>query len=209
MSQQHDWARERAAAQLTASAETKRATLSECLSDIVSAATVMADALRAGGKVLLCGNGGSAADCQHMAGELVGRFAKDVRRPALAALALTTDTSFITAQANDESFDSIFERQVQALGRAGDVLVAISTSGRSANVLAAASAAREVGMRVIALTSKGASLATVSDVAICVPSVDTQRIQEAHLAIEHVLCDLTEQTLFGDNWSVPPTESSR
>jgi D-sedoheptulose 7-phosphate isomerase len=127
----------------------------------------------------------------------VGRFRPGIERPGLAAVALTTDSSIVTAYANDVGFDAVFARQVQALGRAGDVLVAISTSGASRNVLRAADAARSLGMRVVALTGNRGSLAAMADVAVEVPSDDTQHIQEAHLAVEHAVCVLVEDMLFG------------
>jgi len=147
-------------------------------------------------KVLIFGNGGSAADAQHMAAELVGQVRR-VRAP-LAAIALTTDTSVVTAIANDFGFEQVFARQVTALGRPGDVAVAISVSGTSGNVLAGVHAAREAGMRVIAITgSRAATLAGLADVAITVGARDTQAIQEAHLVAEHALCDAVELQLFG------------
>ena len=140
---------------------------------------------------------GSAADCQHMAAEFVSRLSPQFERRALPALALTTDTSFLTAFGNDCGFEGIFKRQVEALGSSGDVLLAISTSGNSANVLRAVEAARRREIRTIALTGSAGQLAELADVAIRVPSVDTQYIQETHLAVEHVLCELVEYILFG------------
>ena len=133
---------------------------------IAAAADLIAASFRRNGKVLLCGNGGSAADCQHMAAELVGRLTREMDRPGLPAIALTTDTSFLTAYANDVGFDAVFARQVQALGAAGDVLIAISTSGGSRNVLAAAEEARRKGLSVVALLGEDGPLATAADVAI-------------------------------------------
>jgi D-sedoheptulose 7-phosphate isomerase len=152
------------------------------------------DCLRAGGKLLLCGNGGSAADCQHLAAELTGRLVRD-RRP-LAALALTTDTSALTCIANDYSFADVFARQVTALGRPGDCLVAVSTSGNSENVIRAVQAAREAGMTVIGLLGRdGGKLAALCDTSIVVPAQSTARIQEAHIFIGHTLCGMAEQAL--------------
>jgi phosphoheptose isomerase len=179
------------------SAEVKCKIAETCVESIAAAANLMADTYRSGGKVLLCGNGGSAADCQHMAAELVNRLTADFERPGLPAIALTTDTSFITAFANDCSFEGIFERQVQTLGNTGDVLVAISTSGRSPNVIRAVKAAQSADMRAIAITRDGGHLSRIADVAISVPSANAQCIQEAHLAIEHMLCHLVERILFG------------
>lgn len=190
-----DSLRETARSHLNESALVKRDTANKCVEDIAAAADLFAAVFRAGGKVLLCGNGGSAADCQHMATEFTGRFNRNVQRNGLPAIALTTDTSFLTAYANDVGFDEIFSRQVQALGRPGDLLVAISTSGNSTNVLSAAQAARTKGMRVISLTGAAGKLVGLADIAIRIPSHDTQRIQEAHIAVEHAICDMVEQLL--------------
>jgi len=151
-------------------------------------------ALRAGGTLFFAGNGGSAADAQHLATEYVVRY--QTSRPALRALALTTDTSLLTACANDMGFDEVFARQLDALARPGDVLSLHSTSGESPNVIRAAQAARARGVTVIALVGKsGGQLAALADVALVVPSDDTARIQELHLAIEHVVCDMVEERL--------------
>jgi D-sedoheptulose 7-phosphate isomerase len=163
---------------------------------IARAADLVANAFRAGGKLLLCGNGGSAADCQHMAAEFVSRFAPDLVRPGLPAIALTTDTSMMTAYANDFSFDGVFARQVQALGRRGDVLLGISTSGKSTNVVLAVEEARRIGLSVIALVGDGGPLADAADVALRVASRDTALIQQVHLAIEHLICHLVERSLY-------------
>jgi D-sedoheptulose 7-phosphate isomerase len=189
--------RDRARAHLLESAEVKRRVVEQCLEAIFSAAHLIADTFQAGGKVLLCGNGGSAADCQHMAAELVSRLTKDFERPGLPAIALTTDTSFLTAFANDCGFEGVFARQVQALGKVGDVLIGISTSGNSPNVIRAVEAAQVAHMRMVVITGSGGRLAGMAHVAIAVPSANTQYIQEAHLAIEHILCDLVERHLFG------------
>lgn len=162
--------------------------------DVARAAQQISDTLRRGGKVMFCGNGGSAADSQHLASEFTGRFVND-RRP-LAALALSTDSSALTCIANDYAFDQVFERQLRGLGRAGDVLVAISTSGKSANVLRAVHAAREIGIGVIGLLGRdGGPLRPLCDVALVVPSNATARIQEAHIFIGHTLCALVEEAL--------------
>jgi D-sedoheptulose 7-phosphate isomerase len=154
-----------------------------------------ARSLRAGGRILTCGNGGSAADAQHIAAELAGRLSRE--RPALPALALTANTSDLTAIGNDYGFDHVFARLVQAHGREGDVAVAISTSGNSPNVLAAVREARERGLRTIGLVGKGGGkLAPLVDCAIVVPSDDTQRIQESHITIGHALCELVDEALF-------------
>lgn len=166
---------------------------------IVAAAAIMARSLRADGKVLSCGNGGSAADSQHFAAELVGRF--ETERPGLAAIALTTDTSALTALANDYGFDRVFAKQVDALGAAGDVLLAISTSGNSENVLRAVEAAQRKNVAVVALTGRGggaiARALSSGDVEIRVPADRTCRIQEVHLLTIHCLCDLIDAEFVG------------
>lgn len=161
---------------------------------VQQAGSLAGDALKAGGKLMFCGNGGSAADSQHLAAELTGRFIKD-RRP-LAAVALSTDTSALTCIGNDYSFDEVFARQVAGLGRSGDVLIGISTSGNSRNVIRAVEEAKKIGVRVIGLLGRdGGALAPLCDVAIVVPSQVTARIQEAHILIGHTLCGLVEQSL--------------
>jgi D-sedoheptulose 7-phosphate isomerase len=168
-----------------------------CAEDVAKAASLAADAIRAGGKVLICGNGGSAADAQGLATELVSTLTTDRRRPAIPAIALTTDTSILTAIANDFGFDGVFARQVEAIGRRGDVLVGISTSGASRDVLLAVREARERGLATIALTGdRGGELAGLVDVAIRVPSDATSHIQEGHLAIEHALAFAVEDALY-------------
>ena len=158
------------------------------------AAALATRALQSGGKLMFCGNGGSAADSQHLAAELTGRFILD-RKP-LAALALSTDTSALTCIANDYSFDEVFARQVQGLGRSGDVLIGISTSGNSRNVIRAVEEAKALGMSVIGLLGRdGGALRELCDVAIVVPSQVTARIQESHILIGHTLCGLIEQQL--------------
>jgi D-sedoheptulose 7-phosphate isomerase len=156
----------------------------------------MVDVFGAGKKVLICGNGGSAADAQHLAAEFVNRFRKDFQRPALPAIALTTDTSFLTSYANDCGFEGVFERQVLALGNTGDLVLAISTSGTSANILRAVAAARANGLKSIGLTGHGGELQDLVDQAIVIPSRDTQHIQEVLLIVEHILCLLVETGLF-------------
>jgi D-sedoheptulose 7-phosphate isomerase len=165
------------------------------LADVVNKAGQLAtQALEGGGKLLFCGNGGSAADSQHLAAELTGRFIKD-RRP-LAAMALSTDTSALTCIGNDYSFDEVFARQVRGLGRAGDVLVAISTSGHSRNVIRAVEEARTAGMLVIGFLGRdGGALKALCDVPLVVPSQVTARIQESHILIGHTLCGLIEQQM--------------
>jgi D-sedoheptulose 7-phosphate isomerase len=181
---------------LRESAKIKCMVADSCVESVVAAADLITETFTAGGKLLLCGNGGSAADCQHMATELLSRLTKDFERPGLPAIALTTDTSFLTAFSNDYEFDGVFARQVQALGREGDLLLGISTSGNSPNVIRALKAARESNMKTVILTGQGGRAAGMADLAIVVPSTDTQFIQESHLAIEHILCDLVERSVF-------------
>ncbi len=169
-----------------------------CGVDILRVVDAMTEVFRAGGKVLLCGNGGSAADCQHMAAELVSRLTADFVRPGLPAIALTTDSSFLTAYANDCGYAGVFARQAQALGRPGDLLIGISTSGGSANVVHAVRTARGLGMRTVALIGADGVLAEMADIAIAIPSTHTQYVQEAHLMVEHILCDLVERHLFDE-----------
>ena len=152
-------------------------------------------ALRAGGKILLAGNGGSAADAQHLAAEFVSRFAYD--RPGLSALALTTDTSALTAIGNDYGYEKLFQRQIQAMGRAGDVFFGISTSGRSPNVLAALGEARSLGIVTVGLTGQNeGGMEPLCDYTIHVPSTETPKIQEGHITIGHIICGLVEQAMF-------------
>ena len=182
---------------LLQSAELKQSVAENCASEIIQAAEILIECLSNDGKILLCGNGGSAADCQHIAAEFTSVLSPDFKRPGLAAIALTTDTSFITANANDFGFEGIFERQVQALGREGDAVVGISTSGNSKNVLCALKYAREHNIKTIALTgASGGEMANIADVAIKVPSSDTQLIQESHISIGHIFCALVELGLF-------------
>ncbi|HEX8671642.1 MAG TPA: D-sedoheptulose 7-phosphate isomerase [Longimicrobium sp.] len=168
-----------------------------CGPAIIAAADLLVESFRGGGKLLLCGNGGSAADCQHVAAEFVSLLRQDRPRAALPAIALTTDTSFLTARANDFGFDEVFSRQVEALGRPGDVLMGISTSGNSRNVIHAVRTAREQGVRTIGLLGEGGALTELVDAAVVIPSTNTQHVQEAMLAVEHILCELTESHLFG------------
>ena len=157
----------------------------------------MTECLRAGGKVMACGNGGSAADAQHFAAELIGRFERE--RQELAAIALTTDTSILTAVGNDYSYDEIFSKQVRGLGKNGDMLIAISTSGNSKNVVKAIEAAKKMGIKIIALTGNGggkiAGLLDADDIHLCAPSSRTARIQETHLVLLHAICDGVDHLL--------------
>jgi len=184
---------------LLGSIATKQRLLEECEPSILNAAAMIVSSLRTGGKLLLCGNGGSAADCQHIAGELVSVLNQSFPRPGLAALAMTTDSSILTASANDFGYEGIFERQTQALARPGDVLIGISTSGNSENVVRALRYAAAHDVRTLVLTgASGGKMTDVAEIAIRVPSAVVQHIQEAHITIGHVLCDLVEQTMFGE-----------
>ena len=192
---QDEW-RTRIRTHLLQSADLKRRTADERLDSIVSAANTIVDCYRSMNKVLICGNGGSAADSQHMAAEFMNRLSDQFERPGLPAIALTTDTSFITSYSNDIGFDRVFERQVLALGNAGDVLLTITTSGKSPNVVKAVEAARLRNMKTIALTGEGGSIIELVDCPITVPSSNTQFVQECFLSIEHAVCDVVEQMLF-------------
>lgn len=183
--------------ELNASAETKKKMFEACAGDILKAVDAIIGAFNNKKKVLLCGNGGSAADSQHIATELVIRMSKP-DRPALPAIALTTDTSCLTAGGNDIGFDNIFSRQVEALGNAGDVLIAISTSGKSENVNRAITEAKKKGMTVIGFLGKGGGASKdMVDIPIIIPSNDTQRIQEGHITVAHILCGIVENEMFG------------
>lgn len=188
---------DRARTHLSETSDIQRRFVDRGLDPLAQAADLIVTAFSIGGKLLLCGNGGSAADCQHMAAEFVSRLTKEFERPGLPAIALTTDTSFLTAYANDSGFEGIFERQVRALGRPGDVLIGISSSGNSSNVIRATCAARELKIKTIGLSGEGGALQTHTDCAIVVPSHNTQYIQETLLVVEHILCDMTEQIMFG------------
>lgn len=162
--------------------------------DVARAAGIIIESMRTGGKLLICGNGGSAADSQHMAAELAFRMGRE--RVALPAIALTTDTSLLTAISNDSSFDRVFARQIEALGRAGDVLLLITTSGNSSNIVAAAQEARRVGIAIIGLLGgDGGRVAALVDQALIVPHRVTPRVQEVHLVVEHLICQLIEDEL--------------
>jgi D-sedoheptulose 7-phosphate isomerase len=168
------------------------------LEQIVEVAQRCIDALRSGNKIIFAGNGGSASDAQHIAAELVGRFEKD--RPGLPAMSLTTNASQLTALSNDYGYDAVFSRQLQALGKDGDVFFGLSTSGNSANVLAAVEVAREQGLIVVGMTGEsGGQLETLCDICLKVPSENTARVQESHITIGHILCAQIEQVLFACN----------
>ncbi len=185
----------RIASQIEASIATKQRVLEAHVPVLVEMAEVLIEALRNGNRVFFFGNGGSAADSQHIAAELIGRFMRE--RAALPAMALTTDTSILTALANDYEYDIVFSRQIEALGQPGDVAVGISTSGNSGNVLKGVRAARERGMKTLALTGEtGGKLRDAVDVCFCAPSRITSHIQETHIAVSHSLCELVEHALF-------------
>ncbi len=168
----------------------------ELMQAMAAIAAVVAEAFRNGGKLLIVGNGGSAADAQHIAGELLSRF--KLERNALPAIALTTDTSVLTAIGNDYGFERVFERQVRGLGRAGDVLIAISTSGRSPNILEALGAAREMGLKTVGMTgASDVAMRALCDITLSAPSDETPLIQQVHLVAAHAICELIERDLFG------------
>ncbi len=179
------------------SIQVKKLVAKHCSDSIARAVTTISKALKEGQKILFCGNGGSAADAQHLAAEFVVRLSHDLQRPALPAIALTTDTSILTAGANDLGFDHIFSRQVEALGRAGDVLVGITTSGNSPNVVNAFQIAQKKQMQTIALLGNdGGICKDLSKIPIIVPSNNVQHIQEAHITIGHIIVELVERILF-------------
>jgi D-sedoheptulose 7-phosphate isomerase len=182
---------------IQSSIRVKQALLSDAaFHDLVAqAATRIVKSLCGGGKVLFCGNGGSAADAQHLAAEFTGRYLKE--RRALPALALHANTSSLTAIGNDYGFDQVFARQLEALGKEGDVLVGISTSGNSRNVLRAMEVAKSKSIYTIALTGSGGTMKDVADCAICIPSTETPRIQECHILTGHIICEIAEEMLFG------------
>ena len=182
--------------QIEESAEVQRRMLTTCAASIQEASAILIDAVRKGGKILLCGNGGSAADAQHLAAELVSRL--KLERPAIAALALTTNTSVLTAIGNDYQYDLVFVRQVEAFGKSGDALIGISTSGNSPNVIRAIEYANMAQIKTLALTGEtGGKLAAKAALTIRIPSTNVQRIQEAHITVGHILCDLLESALYG------------
>ena len=181
--------------QISASIAVKELMFQYCIEDIQSAASLMIDSIRKEGKIFWCGNGGSAADAQHLATELMGGMTSHDRKP-IPSIALTTDSSFITAWSNDTGFESIFSRQIQGLGKAGDVLIGISTSGNSENVLAAVKQAKFKELSTIVFTgNSGGKINGMPDISINIPSEDTQRIQEAHIMVGQILCGLIEDDL--------------
>jgi D-sedoheptulose 7-phosphate isomerase len=187
------------------------ATLSAVLADdsiheaVVEAGRITAEAMKAGRKLMVCGNGGSAADAQHLVAEFVSRLTVD--RPALRSIALTTDTSILTAIGNDYSYDNVFERQVEALGIEGDVLLAISTSGNSKNCVKALKLAKQMGIHTVAYTgNKGGTMAELADINVIIPSDTTMNIQESHLALEHIFCMVVERYYFGEDFGKKPQQ---
>jgi D-sedoheptulose 7-phosphate isomerase len=185
---------------LLETSRTASRTAERCAPQILSAATTIAASVRDGGKILFCGNGGSAGDAQHLATEFVSTLTLDRRRAAIPAIALTTDTSLLTALANDFGFESVFARQVEALGRPGDVLVGISTSGNSENVVRAFAQAKAGRLRTISLTGgSGGRLAPAADIQITVPSSETSHIQEAHIAVGQLIAFLVEDELYPED----------
>jgi D-sedoheptulose 7-phosphate isomerase len=182
---------------LKESSDTKKEMEKQCINDILKVVDMLVMSFKKGNKLLLCGNGGSAADCQHIAAELVIRLSHDIKRPALPAIALTTDTSNLTAGSNDIGFENVFARSVEGLGSDGDVLLAISTSGNSPNVIKAVLTAKSKGMKTIAfLGGTGGKLVSEVDQSVIIPSSNVQRIQEGHITAAHIICELVERELF-------------
>jgi D-sedoheptulose 7-phosphate isomerase len=182
---------------LNESAETKLAILKHCREDVYKAIDIMNASIKAGGKILFCGNGGSAADSQHLATEFIIRLSHDIKRPAIGAIALTTDSSLLTAGANDIGYDNVFARQVEGLGAKGDVLIGISTSGNSSSIIKAFEMAKSKGVKTIAfLGGSGGKIKGMADCEIIIPSSNTQRIQEGHITIGHIICESVERELF-------------
>ena len=183
---------------LNESAETKLKIKDQLMEDILKAVDLLSACFKNGNKLLLCGNGGSAADCQHIATELMIRLSHHIQRPALPAIALTTDTSNLTAGGNDIGFENVFARSVEGLGNNGDILLAISTSGNSPNVIKAVNSAHTKKMKVIGfLGGTGGKLKAQVDLPIVIPSSNVQRIQEGHITVAHIVCELVEDKLYG------------
>jgi D-sedoheptulose 7-phosphate isomerase len=183
---------------LVESSETKIAIQNQCMDDILSAVELLIKTFKDGKKLLLCGNGGSAADCQHIATELMIRLSHDIKRPALPAVALTTDSSNLTAGGNDIGFENVFARSIEGLGNEGDVLLAISTSGNSLNIIKAVDMAKSKKMKTIGfLGGTGGKLNDLVHLPIVIPSFNVQRIQEGHITIAHIICELVENEIYG------------
>jgi len=184
---------------LNESAETKQKILQRCKDDILKAVEILTTLYKNNNKLLLCGNGGSAADCQHIATELVIQLSHHIKRPALPAIALTTDSSNLTAGGNDIGFENVFARSIEGLGNKGDALLTISTSGNSENVIRAVNKAKEKGMEVIGLLGgSGGKLKDIVDLPVIIPSSNVQRIQEGHITVAHIICELVEEELYGN-----------
>jgi D-sedoheptulose 7-phosphate isomerase len=182
---------------LKESSKIKLDVLNECYEDIIRVAEVFVRCVKTGGKLLLCGNGGSAADCQHIATEFMIRLSHDIQRPAIGAIALTTDSSNLTAGGNDIGFENIFARSVEGIGKEFDVLIGISTSGNSENIIRAVNKAKEKDIITVGFLGRtGGKLKSLCDYSICIPSDNVQRIQESHITIGHILCEITERELF-------------
>jgi D-sedoheptulose 7-phosphate isomerase len=182
---------------LEESSEIKLEVLKACNEDILKVADIFVQSIRNGNKLLFCGNGGSAADCQHLATEFMIRLSHDVSRPAIPAIAITTDSSNLTAGGNDIGFENIFSRNVEGLGNKGDVLIGISTSGNSLNIIKAFEKAKEKGITTVGFFGKtGGKLIKYSDYSICIPSLNVQRIQECHITVGHILCEITERIIY-------------
>ena len=183
-------------AQLLESASVKKIMAEQLSEKIAEIAEILINSLRSDKKIMWCGNGGSAADSQHLSAELVSRLR--FGRPPISSVSLTTDTSVLTAHSNDCGFEAVFSRQVEALGQAGDVLIVISTSGNSANIINAVNTAKQHNIYSVAFSGKdGGEIKNLADYSIIVPSYDVQRIQEGHITIGHIICDLLEQSFFG------------
>ena len=183
---------------LKESSEIKIKVLESCYDDIMKASDIVLDVIRNGNKMMLCGNGGSAADSQHLATEFMIRLSHDIQRKAIPAIALSTDSSNLTAGGNDIGFENIFARNIEGIGKEGDVLIGISTSGNSKNIIKAVQTAKSMGIKTICLLgSGGGKLKDECDLPIIVPSDNVQRIQESHITIGHILCEITERELYG------------
>lgn len=182
---------------LKESSEIKLKVLESCFDDIIKTGDVIVACIKHGNKLLFCGNGGSAADCQHLATEFMIRLSHDVNRPAIGAIALTTDSSNITAGGNDIGFENIFARNVEGIGNKGDILIGISTSGNSENIIRAMKKAKEKGIITVGFLGKtGGRMKSECDYSVCIPSDNVQRIQESHITVGHILCEITEREIY-------------
>ena len=182
---------------LVESSQIKLQVLESCFDDIIKISEVLEKCVKGGNKLMLCGNGGSAADCQHLATEFMVRLSHDIKRPAIAAIALTTDSSLLTAGGNDIGFENIFARSVEGIGINGDVLIGISTSGNSENIIRAVNTAKEKGIITVGLLGASVGkLKNLCDYTICIPSSNVQRIQESHITLGHILCEIIEREIY-------------